>query len=350
MTVSGSPGASEQVGGEALVLALLRYRRLAARAVVTVAVFTAAAVLLMPRTWTARGSFVAQGGRGESLGALAGLASQFGFNLAGASGGYPPRFFAALVTSDEVLGAVVGQPAPLSAVDSGGSVADALGVTGATPEIRRARAIAKARRNIVGALYDQRTGLTGFWVTTKDAALSAQIAHTVVDEINRFNAERHQSRASAERRFAEARREAIASELRSSEEEVRSFLVRNRSYESSPERQLEYDRLRRRVSDLSTVFTSLTQSYEQARIEEVRDTPVLTLVESPAIPVLPDRRRLVQWVIGSAVLALFVVTGWIVALQLLGVLGGRRPAEPVRLAAYWPVLAAEARRPWSWLL
>ena len=41
------------------------------------------------------------------------------------------------------------------------------------------------------------------------------------------------------------------------------------------------------------VVNSLAQSYEQARIAEVRDTPVITVVQAAREPVLPDSRRLV---------------------------------------------------------
>jgi uncharacterized protein involved in exopolysaccharide biosynthesis len=40
------------------------------------------------------------------------------------------------------------------------------------------------------------------------------------------------------------------------------------------------------------VFTSLSQSFEQARISEVRNTPVITVVERPEEPARPDGRRL----------------------------------------------------------
>lgn len=50
------------------------------------------------------------------------------------------------------------------------------------------------------------------------------------------------------------------------------------------------------------VFTSLNQAYEQTRIDEVRDSPVITVVERPEVPVLPDRRRLML----KGILALMV--------------------------------------------
>ena len=40
------------------------------------------------------------------------------------------------------------------------------------------------------------------------------------------------------------------------------------------------------------VLTTLVQAYEQARISEVRDTPVITVLQAPFLPPGPDDRRL----------------------------------------------------------
>ena len=74
---------------------------------------------------------------------------------------------------------------------------------------------------------------------------------------------------------------------------MQQFLQRNRDLLNSPELTFQRDRLQREVSMQQEVFTSLAQALEQAKIEEVRDTPVLTLVEEPELPVRPDRLRLI---------------------------------------------------------
>ena len=38
------------------------------------------------------------------------------------------------------------------------------------------------------------------------------------------------------------------------------------------------------------VYTTLVQSFEQARISEVRDTPVITVLQAPFLPPADDRR------------------------------------------------------------
>jgi uncharacterized protein involved in exopolysaccharide biosynthesis len=309
---------------------------------------TAAVVLLLPATWTARGSFVAQSGQAESLGQLAGIASQFGVNIANGSNGYSPRFFAALMTSDQVLGTVVDQS---YSVRDGSAIRqvklqDALKISGSTPSVRRQKTINKLRRDVINALYDQRTGITSFAVQTRSPELSSKIGQILIQEINRFNSERHRSTASLERRFVEERRSAVTGELRVAEARLESFMSQNRLISGSPQRTLELERLKRRTDELEQVVDALSRSYERARIEEVRDTPVLTIVAFPDPPVLPDNRDLGQWTFAAVVLTLGLGIGLVLSLQTLGSLPQSIPGQSTRLVDLIPVIKDELRRPW----
>lgn len=348
---SAPPSAGSAPAGPGLVLTLLPHRRLVARITFGVAVLTAGLGLLMPRAWSARGSFVAQSGRSaENLGSLAGLASQFGVNLAGAGGGFSPRFFAALVTSDKVLSAIAGDTVRVDSASAPTTVEVALKVKGDTPGIRRQKAITVLRTRVVSAIFDQRIGVTNFSVTTESPVLSSQIAHALIARVNKFTALQLQQHAGTERVFVESRRKAIGAELAAAEEAASGFLMGNRDFSQSPRRKLEYDRLTRRVSELQVVYNSLSQSYEQARIEEVRSTPVLTMVDEPTPPELPDRRGLTQLVLGVAVLAAALSVGLILLLARLGLIGAGPGATPATLAEWVPILARESVRPWRLLI
>jgi uncharacterized protein involved in exopolysaccharide biosynthesis len=61
-----------------------------------------------------------------------------------------------------------------------------------------------------------------------------------------------------------------------------------------------------------SLVTAMAQAFEQARIDEVRNTPVITVIDQPAPPALPDSRgRVLILALG---LTLGVVTGVGVAL------------------------------------
>jgi uncharacterized protein involved in exopolysaccharide biosynthesis len=80
------------------------------------------------------------------------------------------------------------------------------------------------------------------------------------------------------------------------------FLQRNRDYANSPELTFRQERLARDISLQQDVYSTLAQSFEKAKIEEVRDTPALTLIDQPERPAEPDRRGLAK----KAVLALIL--------------------------------------------
>jgi uncharacterized protein involved in exopolysaccharide biosynthesis len=65
------------------------------------------------------------------------------------------------------------------------------------------------------------------------------------------------------------------------EDALLAFLVQNRRYQDSPQLSFEYNRLQRRVEQQQQLYTSILTAYEQARIEEVRNTPVITVLDSP---------------------------------------------------------------------
>ena len=68
------------------------------------------------------------------------------------------------------------------------------------------------------------------------------------------------------------------------------FLQANRNFANSPTLTFEFERFQREVALQQQVLVALAQSFEEARIREVRDVPVITVIESPSLPVRPDRR------------------------------------------------------------
>ena len=108
---------------------------------------------------------------------------------------------------------------------------------------------------------------------------------------------------------------------------MQEFLQANRRFEDSPELTFQRERLQREISRQQQVYTALAQSFEQARIAEVRDTPVITVLQSPFLPPGPDDRSLLLAV------ALGVVLGGMAGVVLAFVVEAvRRPApgDPAR--------------------
>jgi len=114
------------------------------------------------------------------------------------------------------------------------------------------------------------------------------VANHLVELINKFNLESRQSQSREQRRFSGERLAVAEQELRAAEQAQLAFLQRNRQYMDSPLLTFEYNRLSRQVQLRQEVYQTLTKAHEEARIAEVRDTPVLTVIDSALAPAKPS--------------------------------------------------------------
>ena len=91
------------------------------------------------------------------------------------------------------------------------------------------------------------------------------------------------------RQFIEARLTSTIIELETAEENLKEFREKNRSILGAPSLQLQEERLRRDVSVFIGVFTSLKQQLEAAKIEEVKESDYVIILDEPEIPLYPSR-------------------------------------------------------------
>ena len=86
------------------------------------------------------------------------------------------------------------------------------------------------------------------------------------------------------------------------EEVLKVFRERNRSIMESPQLQLEMERLLREVEIQTQVYITLQRQYELARIDEVKETPSVVILDKgrPAVKKdQPKRKKIV-------ILAMFI--------------------------------------------
>jgi uncharacterized protein involved in exopolysaccharide biosynthesis len=340
------PGATpDRFSYLALLVEVLRHRRLLLLVGLVTAAVLVAATLLRPRSWTVETQFTPQSRR-QAAG-LSGLAAQFGLTLPGLESNQSPQFFEALLRTHALVRRVVEGPyalPPGEGADSG-SLMDFYRLRRGAPQERLAAAEAKLRANAKTAI-DPKTGIVLLRVTSTSPEVSLQVSRRYLELLDRFNRESRQSQASAERIFTEQRLAQARVELREAEDRLLGFLERNRSYSRSSESAFQEDRLRRELVLQQQVFSTLAQSFEQSRIEEVRDTPVITLVEAPSAPLLPDRRWLLAKVmlgyVGGILLGIIAMIAW-------AIFRGTAELDPVK-AGELDALRREAlrdlTRPW----
>lgn len=281
---------------------LLRQRALVMGCALLLAVLAGSWAFMRERQYGSASSFMPEGRQS----AMGGLAAQFGLVLPGSGGTESPQFYADLLKSREILGAAVTTafsapaPSPRSA-----TLVDLYHAKGATAALRRDEAIDQLSRAL-DVTVSARTNVVSVRVTATSAELAQLINQRLLTLLGDFNQRRRQSRASEERRFVEERLATVKGELRVAEDRLQSFLQSNRDYQNSPSLVFTYERLQADVTLLRQVVTTLQQSVEQAKIDEVRDTPTITLVESPSLAARPDSRGVVKFALLGVVLGTFL--------------------------------------------
>ncbi|HEY0970500.1 MAG TPA: Wzz/FepE/Etk N-terminal domain-containing protein [Gemmatimonadales bacterium] len=309
----GAPSRPDDDVSLAWLLGVLRRRRfLIAACALLPAVALAVILLVKPRMYTASASFVPQS-KEANLGNFAGLAAQLGVAVPQDGSGDSPAFYGDLLVSRGILGPVV-EATYDSPGASGGSItlADWLTDDEGSRERRRDEALEELRSRLATGVG--KTGIVTVAVRTESPTLSHAVLTRILEEIRRYNRETRQSQAAAERRFAEERMGVAEAELRAAERDMQRFLERNRTYASSPELTFEHGRLQRQIQEAGALRASLRDAVERARIDEVRDTPIITFVERPEVPARPDPRGLVIKV--ALVLVVGLVVGAVLALLL----------------------------------
>jgi len=169
------------------------------------------------------------------------------------------------------------------------AVIDLLDIKPAAPRTRVDRAVRKLAR-MVTANEVRAINAVSVRVATRWPSVSLALVDRLVYGVNQFNLQTRKSQATAERQFVEARGAEAEHALRDAEDRLQTFLQRNRIIGSNSEQALDRDRLEREVARRTQLYTSLLESLEEARIREVRDTPVITVLEEPRAAIVPEGR------------------------------------------------------------
>lgn len=281
----------EEISLLALGVVLLRWRRMIVAFGLVGGALGLAVGLLSTRMYVAGATFIPEGSDNGTAGGLALAASQFGISVPAGSGSWGPPIYVELLRSRALL-----EPVTLSTIqvaEQGGKsvpLMDVLGIgSRSDTALRKELAVIQLRRLVKSAEVKSLNAVR-LTVTTPWPSVSLAISRQLVEGVTRFNRETRKSQATAERAFVDTQAVSAEQALRTAEERLVEFDQRNR-FTGSPALAAERARLQRDVSMRLGMFTTMVQNREEARIREVRNTPVITLIEEPRMPVSGEARR-----------------------------------------------------------
>jgi uncharacterized protein involved in exopolysaccharide biosynthesis len=276
--------------------------------------------ILWPKTWAATTSFVPEqtisGGSASVLGAIGSLGSLLGDNggaLGKLSDGPSGDFYADVLTSQELIVSTLNSEfADPSAAGKKRTLLALMAPKGSTQIQRVGNATRELRRRMTIEMT-RRSGIVKLTIALKDAALSADVANRMLVLLNQFNLDRRQAASAQQRRFAELRLATARRELDSIARTRQSFLEENRGLSNSPRLLARYDELDRLVSVKEGVLLGLTRTFEDSRVTEVKDTPLIAVVDHAMVPDRPEQRPVPWSAAGGAIALLASLTAAVVS-------------------------------------
>ena len=301
--------------------ALLKHRRLVIGVPILITALAIAFVIPRPRFFEAHAAFIASEPQSMSgsLASLGSIASQLGVPglsaIAGNTATGSAQFYGDLLTSNALAHDIItttfdaSNPGDYGGKPFKGTLVDYYDIDAKTLADKEVGVMRLFAKGMLTVTVDRPTGVVRFTVRTKNRQLSGLIARRLLDLINDFNLRRRQTQAGAEREFDLKRTAAALDSLRSAEASLAEFRTTNIDFSRSPRLATREAELQRRVTLAQQTYSTIAQRYEIANIEAVRNTPVVTVIDSPEGLVESRPRHTVAIVLGAFALGCIIAAG-----------------------------------------
>ena len=160
---------------------------------------------------------------------------------------------------------------------------------------------------------DKMSSIYTITVNAFEPQFAADLCAAIIKELDKHQRKYKTEKVKETRLFIEGRIVEVQKELEGAEEDLKVFRDRNRQILGSPALLLEQQRLTRETSVLTGVFTTLKQQLEMTKIEEVKESALVQVLDPPEAPLYrdsPKRKR-------SVLLALILGFGLAVGLAFV---------------------------------
>ena len=256
-------------------------------------------VLIIRPSYTSNISILPDYGASAASSSLSGIASL----VTGATGATPTGIYQNLLTNETVIGPVLLKKRKTNAFKDSVTLIEYFGfssINPSLPEETRQRlqflkAFNKFQDNVLLTNIDVLTNILKVSITLPESQLSADVVNDVVRSLETYVLTKRQSNARSQKLYLEKRLIEVTDSLTAAENQLKFFQLQNRVIDQSPELLLEQARLQRNIDLMQAVFSQLTQQLEQAKLDEIRDTPILNVSEyakDPGTKVRPAKNRL----------------------------------------------------------
>jgi uncharacterized protein involved in exopolysaccharide biosynthesis len=229
------------------------------------------------------------GNKNTSLNQISDLAAMAGVKV---GEGAPTEIYQVLVTSESVLAPVIYKKYFTKEYKDSVNLIQYFDITpdkSLSPELQQRKMFIKAYRKLcdghVTTDLDRITKVLNVGVTMPESGLSALVANSIAESLDHYIRTKRKSYASEQRFYIEKRLLQVKDSLSAAENKLKNFREENRLI-ASPALLLEQGRLLRNVDIQQTVYIELNKQLEIAKIDEIKETPVVNIKELAKDPVI----------------------------------------------------------------
>ena len=243
-----------------------------------------------------------------ALGGLSDLASLAGVNVGGEA--TATKLYPTIVKSEAVLKNVIYKKYLTKSFPDSANLIQIWDIHEEKPLLAYETTL-KVLREELDVSLETKTNVLTISLLTKEPQLSADILNAIAHELDVFMRTQTTTNASEQRKWIEGRLQEVKVDLENSENALKDFRENNRRVTDSPQLLMEQERFIREVQINATLFTELKKQYEIAKIEEIKNIPIVNVMDAgrPAAKKEKPKRAII--VVFSFVLSLFAGIGFV---------------------------------------
>ncbi len=242
------------------------------------------------------------------LGGLSDLAALAGVNVV--SEGSLAKLYPTIIKSETVLRNVIFAEYRTKKFNGPTNLIRFWEISEATPERDYEAALISLSDALIVSL-DNKTSVVSISIETQEPALSSDILKNITKELDSFIRTRRTTNAGEQRKWIEERLGEVKKDLEHSENDLKVFGEKNRRILDSPQLLLEQRRLMRRVEINSTLFVELKKQHEIAKIEEIKNVPIINVMDEARPAAKKNKPKRVVIVISSLIVSFVGVIGYV---------------------------------------
>ena len=154
-------------------------------------------------------------------------------------------------------------------------------------------------------VYEHESGMITISLLMEDPIIAAKIVNYISDWIQIYISDEMSFKATKNRKFIEQQLLSAKADLYESEEELSEFMKDHPLSEEGPEEFTERARLMRNIEVNTQVYITLKQQYELNKIEELKERPVLNILDTGDVATEKSKPLRTLIVLASTFIAFF---------------------------------------------